>query len=66
MKYLFISLLSLLFSITAYTQINSDSSITIKVFGNCIQCKTRIEAAIKTKGVKNAVWSIETKLLKLQ
>jgi outer membrane receptor for ferrienterochelin and colicin/copper chaperone CopZ len=66
MKYLIISILLLTFSITGITQSITDSSVTIKVFGNCIQCKTRIEAAMKTKGVKTAVWSIESKLLKLQ
>lgn len=36
------------------------------VDGVCLMCKERIEkAAIKTKGVKSAVWNVETHELKL-
>ena len=38
---------------------------TIKVFGNCSQCKDRIETALDTKGVKTANWNIETKQLEV-
>ena len=39
---------------------------TISVRGNCNMCKARIEkAAIKTKGVKYAVWQTDTETLKL-
>lgn len=33
----------------------------IKVKGTCAACKTRIEAALKLKGVKKATWSILNK-----
>jgi Cu(I)/Ag(I) efflux system membrane fusion protein len=40
---------------------------TIKVSGNCDQCKTRIETAAKSvSGVSSADWSSETKMLHLQ
>ncbi|NNL16349.1 MAG: ATPase, partial [Flavobacteriaceae bacterium] len=36
------------------------------VDGVCLMCKERIEkASIKTKGVKSAVWNVETHELKL-
>lgn len=39
---------------------------TIEVDGVCGMCKKRIEkACLKTKGVKSAVWSIETHALQL-
>jgi len=39
---------------------------TIEVDGVCEMCKKRIESAcIKTKGVKSAVWNVETHELKL-
>jgi outer membrane receptor for ferrienterochelin and colicins len=36
---------------------------SFKVYGNCQQCKDRIEHAVHVKGVKSATWSIETKML---
>ncbi len=36
-----------------------------KVFGNCGMCKTRIEKAVKMKGVKYAKWNKDTKMLKV-
>src|SRR5689334_25299016 len=35
----------------------------IKVYGNCGMCKARIEAALDTKGVKQAKWDPTTKNL---
>ena len=43
----------------------ADTAITFKVHGACIQCKNRIEGALKTKGVKSASWDIDTKMLSL-
>jgi copper chaperone CopZ len=36
---------------------------SFKVWGNCDQCKKRIEKAAKTEGVKSAVWDEESKLI---
>ncbi len=36
---------------------------TVKVFGNCDMCKTRIEKAVKEEGASNASWDQKTKLL---
>lgn len=36
---------------------------TIKVYGNCIMCKKRIETALDYKGIKKAEWSPKTKEL---
>lgn len=45
---------------------NKNARTTIEVDGVCGMCKERIEkAAIRTKGVKSAVWSIESHELKL-
>ena len=43
-----------------------DTAITIKVFGNCGQCKDRIEDAVKVKGVDSASWDEDTKLLSIR
>ena len=45
---------------------NKNANASMEVDGVCGMCKERIEkAAIRTKGVKSAVWSIETHELKL-
>ena len=66
MKYIILCLILINIDLNIQAQSNKDSSVTIKVFGNCIQCKTRIEAALKTRGVHSAVWNIDTKLLALK
>jgi len=47
-----------------YTNIN-DTSASIKVFGNCDQCKGRIEAAVKVKGVDSVSWDVDSKMLSI-
>lgn len=45
---------------------NKNAKATIEVDGVCLMCKERIEkASIKTKGVKSAVWNVETHELSL-
>ena len=39
---------------------------TVKVWGNCEKCKTRIETAAKINGVSSAEWNIDSKLLKFK
>jgi outer membrane receptor for ferrienterochelin and colicin len=41
----------------------TDSTTQFKVHGVCIQCKQRIEKALKIKGIKSAQWNAETKML---
>lgn len=43
---------------------NKNAKATFEVDGVCNMCKERIEkGALKTKGVKSALWNIETKQL---
>ncbi len=45
---------------------DKNAKATIEVDGVCFMCKMRIEkAAIKTKGVKSAVWNVESHELSL-
>lgn len=45
---------------------DKNAKAIIEVDGVCMMCKDRIEkAAIKTKGVKSAVWNLETHILSL-
>ena len=67
-KYLLI--LVLIFSgLVSYAQnvekTPADTSLSFKVYGVCIQCKDRIENVLKVKGVKTAVWDMDSKLLAL-
>jgi cation transport ATPase len=58
-------LLVMLVSMTAFSQ-DKNVRATIEVDGVCNMCKERIEkACIKTKGVKSAVWNVNTHELKL-
>ena len=55
----------LFIGLTAYSQ-NKNAKASFEVDGVCLMCKERIEkAAIKTKGVKSAVWNVDTHELKL-
>ncbi len=57
------------FSFNANTQEKASNKktqvVTIKVAGNCGECKTRIENASYIKGVKRAEWNQKSKELKL-
>jgi cation transport ATPase len=59
----------LIFTLLATTLIfaqNKNAKASIEVDGICVMCKERIEkAAIRTKGVKSAVWNVDTHELKL-
>ena len=55
----------LFFGMTAFAQ-NKNAKASLEVDGVCMMCKERIEkASIKTKGVKSAIWNLETHELKL-
>lgn len=58
-------ILALIVTTMTFAQ-NKNAKASMEVDGVCGMCKERIEkAAIRTKGVKSAVWSIETHELKL-
>lgn len=57
-----IILFSLLCSMKFMAQTTINTS-TISVKGNCGECKDRIENAADVKGVKNAIWNEDTKIL---
>ncbi|MBU2939880.1 cation transporter [Lacinutrix sp. C3R15] len=61
-----IALLVLLFvGVTSFAQ-NKNAKATIEVDGVCGMCKDRIEkACFKIKGVKSAIWSVDTHELQL-
>ena len=66
LKYFFIiGILAVSFDLSAQVNNTNDTTITFRVFGNCEMCKERIENAAKGKGVINANWEIDTKLLTL-
>ncbi|MBX2827013.1 MAG: heavy-metal-associated domain-containing protein [Flavobacteriaceae bacterium] len=45
---------------------NKNAKATMEVDGVCMMCKKRIElASLKTKGVKSAVWNLDTHELSL-
>ncbi len=58
-----ISLLFFMLQVNAQTSTLKDT--TFKVFGVCEQCKDRIENAVKGKGVRSAVWNVDSKILSM-
>ncbi|MEP2935989.1 MAG: heavy-metal-associated domain-containing protein [Gilvibacter sp.] len=61
----FVIVLLLVAGISAQAQ-NKNKRDTLEVDGVCMMCKVRIEkAALKTIGVKSAIWNVETHDLKL-
>ncbi|WP_179020810.1 heavy-metal-associated domain-containing protein [Winogradskyella forsetii] len=60
-----IIILTVLLTTVTFAQ-NKNAKASIEVDGVCGMCKERIEkAAIRTKGVKSAVWNVDTHELKL-
>jgi mercuric ion binding protein len=60
-----IIVLVLLVTTVAFAQ-NKNERASLEVDGVCLMCKDRIEkAAIRTKGVKSAIWNVDTHELKL-
>ncbi len=65
MKKVLLGLGVMLIGITGFTQ-NKNARATIEVDGVCGMCKERIEkASIQAKGVKSAIWDVQTHELKL-
>ena len=65
MKRIFLLTFVMFITITSFAQ-NKNAKTSLEVDGVCLMCKERIEkAAIRTKGVKSAVWNVETHELKL-
>ncbi|MDA9125141.1 heavy-metal-associated domain-containing protein [Flavobacteriaceae bacterium] len=65
MKTVFLSLTILCMTTLSFAQ-NKNAKASIEVDGVCMMCKNRIEkASLKTKGVKSAVWNVDTHELRL-
>jgi copper chaperone CopZ len=69
LKFILVNVFAMVLSITSYSQLNDHSKMastkteTIKVWGNCGSCKTRIDKAAKLDGVSKADWNKDTKIL---
>ena len=60
-----IAIAILFIGLTSFSQ-NKNARASLDVDGVCLMCKDRIEkACITTKGVKSAVWNVQTHELKL-
>lgn len=65
MKKIVIVTVLMFIGMTSFAQ-NKNTKASIEVDGVCMMCKERIEkAAVRTKGVKSAVWNVETHKLSL-
>jgi len=65
MKKIVLIVVVMMFGVQVQAQ-DRNARATIEVDGVCMMCKDRIEkAAIQTRGVKSAVWNVETHMLSL-
>ncbi len=65
MKTVFLSLTILCMTTMSFAQ-NKNARASFEVDGVCMMCKNRIEkASLKAKGVKSAVWNVESHELRL-
>jgi periplasmic mercuric ion binding protein len=67
MKARSITILTIILAFAAAPAIaqSKNSKVNIKVYGNCAMCKKRIETALDSKGVKQAIWDTKTKELQV-
>jgi len=50
-------------SSTLFAQTTTEKTDTIKVYGECGMCKSRIQKTLKIDGISSAVWDVDTKML---
>ncbi|MCF8253569.1 MAG: cation-transporting ATPase [Bacteroidia bacterium] len=62
-KILLVLFISLFLSKVTFAQKATIQTDTLTVYGNCTQCKDRIEEACDQKGIKEALWNVDTKIL---
>jgi periplasmic mercuric ion binding protein len=58
-------LFSLFISNTSFAQKDTVKKETVKVWGNCGMCKTKIEKAAKAAGATKANWNEDSKMLQV-
>lgn len=63
MKALILYILLTVICFSAEAQSKTDTTIHFKVAGQCLQCKQRIENSLIIRGVRNATWNVQSKLL---
>ncbi len=63
--YSFVILLLMAGSILKTEAAPEKKTIVFKVYGNCGMCKKKIETALDIKGVKSAVWNVESKMIEV-
>ncbi len=64
-KFIVLFIFSLVFTFSAFAQKGKKEKISFKVYGNCPQCKERIEDACDVKGIKAAEWNVDTKMMQI-
>ncbi len=65
MKKTILIAIAILVSVVLFAQDGKVTEAEFKVFGNCTECKTRIEKVLKIKEVKLSKWDKNTKMIKV-
>ncbi|MBN8833681.1 MAG: hypothetical protein ABS68_09165 [Niastella sp. SCN 39-18] len=63
LQFILIALFAIVTSSSFAQQTTQQQTDTIKVYGECGMCKSRIQNVLKLDGITAAVWDMETKLL---
>src|SRR5690242_16605794 len=63
-KYFLLIIISAFCFLESNAQSNKEYvSSVFKVYGECMQCKQRIEKSLKVNGIQSANWDVKTKML---
>ena len=62
LRFMFIAVFAMI-STTLFAQTSTEKTDTIKVYGECGMCKSRIQKTLKIDGISSAVWDVDTKML---
>lgn len=62
LRFMFIAVFAMISS-TLFAQTSAEKTDTIKVYGECGMCKSRIQKTLKIDGISSAFWDVDTKML---
>jgi mercuric ion binding protein len=62
LRFMFIAVFAII-STNLFAQTSTEKTDTIKVYGECGMCKSRIQKTLKIDGISVAVWDVDSKML---
>ena len=62
LRFMFIAVFAMISS-NLFAQTSIEKTDTIKVYGECGMCKSRIQKTLKIDGISSAEWDVDSKML---